>query len=404
MISVADADATIAAHCRTLDATRVPLDSAHGAVLHQAVVAERDQPPFDRVTMDGIAVRWTPQTRTFTSQGNQFAGEPPLKLQSNTSAIEIMTGAVMPSGADTVIPVERYALDAQTRTITLESGYEPERGQFVHGRGTDHPAGTVLLKPSTVLGPCDIAVVASAGLADIESYRQPRVAVIATGNELVSAGQPIAPHQIRLSNAPAMIAALQLAGINASTSHHLPDEPDVLHSRIGVLLENNDVLVLSGGVSRGKADYVPDVLTALGVEKHFHRVAQRPGKPMWFGSTPAGTLVFGLPGNPVSTLCCFQRYVMPALRRLSGIDPTRAATAERAALTCDHQFKPALTQMLPVTLDSSNGALQATPRATNTSGDFSALAGTNGFLELPAERQTFAAGETFALYRWPASL
>ncbi|MEM8548108.1 MAG: molybdopterin-binding protein, partial [Pseudomonadota bacterium] len=165
------------------------------------------------------------------------------------------------------------------------------------------------------------------------------------------------------------------------------------------LLATNDMLILSGGVSKGKADYVPEVLAALGVAQQFHRVAQKPGKPLWFGMSGRGQPVFGLPGNPVSTLCCANRYVLPALRRLAGLPET---LPEQAVLAEDVTFKPELMLMLPVTLSPQSGALPlAHPQATNTSGDFTALAGTDGFVEIPARDAVVTAGTALTYRQWP---
>ena len=211
------------------------------------------------------------------------------------------------------------------------------------------------------------------------------------------AGAPIADHQVRLSNAPALAVMLAGAGFPGATQHHLPDAPETLRERLGALLEDVDVLLLSGGVSRGRADYVPEVLEGLGVTCHFHRVAQRPGKPLWFGTGRDGQSVFALPGNPVSTLTCCRRYVLPALSLASG---ETAPVAPRVALAEDWTFRPALTAFVPVRLVDDDRGAAALPVGTNTSGDFTALAGTDGLIELPADRERFAAGERFRFFRW----
>ena len=294
-----------------------------------------------------------------------------------------------------MIPVERYPRDGDT--ITLEDGYAATTGQFVHRRGSDHIAATPLLEPGLRLGGPETAVLASAGLATVAVARLPRVHIVATGNELVAAGMPIADHEVRLSNGPAMSVMLAAAGYAGAQVHHLPDAPEILRERLGALLEDADVIVLSGGVSKGKADYVPDVLAGLGVTRHFHRVAQRPGKPIWFGTGPSGQLVFGLPGNPVSTLACCRRYVVPALALASG---ERTGEPKRLALGADWQFAPSLAAFVPVVVGMGDAGLVATPLSTNTSGDFTALAGTDGFVELPADREHFAAGEHYPFFGW----
>ncbi|WP_405236588.1 molybdopterin molybdotransferase MoeA [Lentisalinibacter orientalis] len=372
----------------------IAVEEAAGRVLRSSVCAERDQPPFDRVMMDGIALRHT-GARHLRVQATQHAGDPPLELADDTACIEIMTGAALPSGADTVIPVERVRIT--DGTAELEEGYEPEPGQFIHRRGSDHVAGTGLLEPGCVLGAPEVAVLAAQGLATVGVGRRPPAAVVSTGNELVSAGAPVAAHEIRLSNGPAILSSLLRHGHAGSRHVHLRDEPQLMRERLAALLDEYPLLLLSGGVSKGKADYVPGILAELGVEVIFHRVSQRPGKPMWFGAR-GGTLVFALPGNPVSALVCFRRYVLPALLRGAG---HTGPTVETAVLGADYAFRPPLTCFLPVRAETdADGSLVAMPAPTNTSGDFTALAGTTGFVELDRDRERFAAGTPVILHRW----
>jgi len=244
----------------------------------------------------------------------------------------------------------------------------------------------------------DIAVIASCGLTGIDVSRAPIVRVTSTGNELVPAGEPIEPHQIRMSNGPAIQAMLGKHGYNDSAHDHIADEPELLRDRISAHLDAADILVLSGGVSMGKADYVPDVLRDLGVKVVFHKVSQRPGKPMWFGTGPDGQAVFALPGNPVSALVCCRQYVIPALEKASIATPE---PPEFASLASDITFKPDLTCFQPVKLVSSAaGQVLAMPVKTNTSGDFTALSATDGYVELVREQNHFPAGTPVFLHRW----
>ena len=367
-------------------------------VLRQKVVAERDQPPFDRVTMDGVAISYADVengTREFPVQATQAAGDTQLSLEVG-KAIEIMTGASLPVGADCIVPVERISVSNDV--AALEAGYEVEQNQFIHPRGSDHTKGTELLSPGKRISPMDIAIINSCGLTDVATSKSPRIRVISTGNELVAAGKPVEPHQIRMSNGPAVIAMLQQHGYNDCEHDHLVDELDLLRKKIGGHLDNADVLVLSGGVSMGKADYIPQVLGELGVEVVFHKISQRPGKPMWFGVGSKGQAVFALPGNPVSTLVCCRQYVIPALNAASG---QREHPPEFASLAQAFTFKPQLTCFLPVRLISSvGGQLLAMPVHTNTSGDFASLTGTDGYIELPLEEADFSAGTAAQLHRW----
>ena len=398
MLTTAQATEAVRNAMPVFDTETIPAEVATGRVLRQSVQAERDQPPFDRVTMDGIALRYADFTsgqRSFPVQATQAAGDPTLQLNDG-ECIEIMTGASLPENADCIVPVERIHIDG--RVAALEDGYEVEHRQFIHPRGSDHTKDAHLLTPGALITPMDRAVIASAGLTEINVSRMPTIRVISTGNELVPAGEPIAAHEIRMSNGPALVSMLETHGYVDSDHDHIADDPDALKSRIKNHLDAADVLVLSGGVSMGKADFIPQVLADLGVEVVFHKVSQRPGKPMWFGVGRDQQAVFALPGNPVSALVCCRQYVLPALGLANG---QRVANPEFAALAQDVQFKPALTCFMPVRLISNtSGQLLAMPVKTNTSGDFAALSGSDGYVELPLEESLFKAGRAVALRRW----
>jgi molybdopterin molybdotransferase len=333
--------------------------------------------------------------RRYRLQATQAAGEVPLTLAAPDAAIEIMTGAVMPHGTDSVIPLEEYDLVGDQ--LALKTGTTAEPWRNVQRRGCDSRPGEPMLTEGMRLGAAELAVVASAGLAEVLVSRPPRVAVISTGNELVEPGQPIADHQVRRSNAYAVAAALRLHGFAEVTDTHLLDDEALMRARLGQLLATQDTLVLSGGVSKGKFDFVPAALKALGVVEVFHQVAQRPGRPMWFGVGPAGQLVFGLPGNPVSTLICVIRFVLPALRAACAQLP---ATIERVATSAAMSGRK-MTYFMPVRLIGADaGASLAQARPPQGSGDFLALAGTDGFIELPPQPAGYPAGFVADFYRW----
>jgi molybdopterin molybdotransferase len=401
LLTTREASDAIARAMTAFGSESVGYADATGCVLRQQVRAERDQPPFDRVTMDGIALSYDALargTRTFRIVGTQHAGDPGLTAGDPSHCIEIMTGAVLPAGCDCVIPVERITVS--NGIAAIEQDYCAERGQFIHRQGSDHRAGVEVLAPGAVLTPAEIAIVASCGLETVVVSTRPAVRVISTGNELVPPGQPVLPHQVRLSNGPALVAMLREQGFSDCRHEHLLDEPDMLRSRIGHLLHEADVLVLSGGVSMGKADFVPQVLADLGVTTVFHKISQRPGKPMWFGTGRGGQAVFALPGNPVSTLVCCRQYVLPALFEASGRTPRKR---QWAVLTEDVTFEADLTFFMPVILHSDiDGTLRARPVPTNTSGDFTALGGTDGYVELAREQSFFPHGSPVPLHRWNA--
>lgn len=399
MTSAAEAESLILARMPALGAETVTIAAATGRVLRAAVRAERDQPPFDRVTMDGIAIdseAWRAGVRRFAVQGTQPAGVPPLELAGARSCIRIMTGAVLPAGADTVVPIERVRLEGGTAVVADDADVAP--GRHVHARGTDGRQGAVLLEPGLTIGPAEIAVIASAGVADVPVAALPRVAVVSTGDELVDIAGGIEPHEIRSTNDLAIAASLVRHGLGSVTRARLRDDEQALLAAVDVLHTDHDVLILSGGVSMGDFDFVPAVLERLGVELVFHRIEQKPGRPMWFGVSGEGKPVFALPGNPVSTLVCLTRYLLPALRQAAGLTP---APAETVVLDADVAAPPGLTYFLAVRLvDPGDGTRRAVPRPTNTSGDFVTLAGTTGIVELPAGPRTHAAGTAARLYRW----
>lgn len=399
MLTPTEAQRIIADAMPSFEAEAVDARRSRGRVLRETVRAERDQPPFDRVTMDGIAFRYAEfeaGCRRFRIAFTQHAGDAVRGLTESGTCAEVMTGSVLPPGADTVVPVERIATDGGSAEIAAD--YRPTSGQFVHRRASDHAAGAALLPPGSVVTPADIAVIASAGRTSVDVARAPTVRIVSTGNELVPAGDPIADHQVRLSNGPALVAMLADHRFDDARSDHLPDEPETLEARLAEHLQQADVLILSGGVSMGKADFVPGVLENLRVEKLFQRISQRPGKPLWFGRGADGQAVFALPGNPVSATVCCRHYVLPALYAASG---RRQPPPRHAVLARDVTFTPALTCFMPVKLGAdTEGRRLADPVATNTSGDFTALSGTDGYVELAAETSEFAAQLAVPFHPW----
>jgi molybdopterin molybdotransferase len=399
MITTAEASQLIRESMRGFASERVPLERAAGRVLRQVIAAERDQPPFDRVTMDGIAIHFASfdaGNRQFAIQGTQHAGDPVQALQGDDQCIEIMTGAVLPEKTDCIIPVERISV--ADGMATVDDAYDAQARQFIHARASDHAAGHEVLQPGIVVSPMDIAIIASCGLEKVEVGRTPVIRIISTGNELVAAGQPIAANQVRMSNGPALVSMLSGQGYSDSLHDHLPDDPEILERELGRHMDEANVLVLSGGVSMGKADFVPQVLEKLGVRVVFHKISQRPGKPMWFGIGPKNQAVFALPGNPISSLVCCRQYVLPALYAASGRE---SAPSLSAVLEEDVEFKADLTCFLPVrTSSAADGSVQAMPVPTNTSGDFASLGGTDGYIELHKDKSIFPAGSVVPLHLW----
>jgi len=393
------ADEAIAAELTPFEVEERPLEQCIGQTLRQDIFAERDNPPFDRVCMDGIAIdsgALERGIRRFAILGTQAAGVPPLELSSRDSAVEVMTGAVLPPGTDCVIPQEEY--DEADGAASLRPHVAAAAYRNVQRRGEDSQPGVAMLKAGVRLGATEIAVAASAGLGRLSVSRQPRFMIISTGDELVEPGHPIAEHQVRRSNAYSLIAALRERGFERVQNDHIPDDESLLRDRLALHLETQDVLVLSGGVSKGKYDFVPKVLKDLGVREVFYQVAQRPGMPMWFGMSQGGAAIFGLPGNPVSTLVYLIRYIVPGVTSAMG---KPRSPPERVPLAAPVKFGRAFTYFLPVSLRyDDHGRPSAVPRPTNGPGDFLGLTAAHGFVELPPSSEAFPEGFVANLYRW----
>ena len=396
MFSVTDAFDLTQRHLLTLPTETVHITEANGRVLRQSLQADRDFPPFDRIAMDGIGIRFADYEagqRTFRIVGTQYAGQPQQTLTDPGTCLETMTGAMLPIGVDTVVRYEDSQVENGQATIQPD---DLEPGQHIHPRATDRSVGDELLPVGTWLGPSEIAVAASIGQSALVVTALPRVALVSTGDELIDVAENPLPYQIRRSNTYMLRAALRSLGIEA-TLHHIVDDEAQLENNLRYLLTTNDLLILSGGVSAGKADFVPDVLARLGVQKHFHKVDQRPGKPIWFGTTPTNQTVFALPGNPVSTVLCAYRYVLPYLRASLGLAP---APIRYAQLAKPVVFKPAVTYFLPVRLTSaSDGRTLAHALPGSGSADFANLTAADAFMEFPAEQSAFETGEGFRI--WP---
>jgi len=398
MLTPAEAEKLIGEQLACLPIESLPLAQCAGAVLRENVYAERDQPPFDRVAMDGIALdsRAAKPGARLRIQAVQAAGDPPLTLASPDCCIEVMTGAMLPSECDAVVPVEQ--ITSRDGYAELAAGVSVQPWQNVHRRGSDSRQGALLLSAGVTLTAPEIAIAAAAGMARIRVSAQPALVAISTGNELIEPGEPLLPHQVRRSNVYAVVAALRRHGFQRVADDHLADEAGQIRRRLRFHLDTHDVLILSGGVSMGRFDLIPQVLEELGVRTVFHKVAQRPGKPLWFGVASSGAAVFALPGNPVSTLVCLARYVIPALYAAMG---ETSRTVERIALAEPVTINPPLTSFMPVRTEIDDwGRPWAVPRPTNGSGDFMSLARTDGFVELPPGPNTYPKGFVTRLYRW----
>ncbi|MBV6441362.1 MAG: Molybdopterin molybdenumtransferase [Saprospiraceae bacterium] len=398
ILSVAEAEKIILQHAFSPAGEEVELAHTLGRILQEELTADRDFPPFDRVTMDGIAIRhaqFAEGCRQFPICGVQAAGKPRLTLTDPAGCMEVMTGAMLPEGADTVIRYEDVRIENGSAAV-LCSGVNFR--QNLHFQGIDRRTGDIIVQRGQKIGPAEIATAATVGKTRLRVARLPRTAIVSTGDELVPVGQTPLPHQIRGSNVFAIRALLAEQFQADSQIFHYPDDPKAIAKGLEQIFGDFDLVILSGAVSEGKFDFLPQVLASLGVEKLFHKVSQRPGKPFWFGQLPGRAVVFALPGNPVSAFMCVCRYLLPFLRRSLGQTPR---PPEIASLAEQVVFKPALTYFLPVRLEcTAGGMLQAQPLPGHGSGDLANLNDADGFLELPLERDVFLAREVFPFYRY----
>jgi len=394
MISPQQAEHIIAnCHLKVKPET-VSIEAALHRTLAEDLYADFDLPPFDRVMMDGIAIAYSAIEQgiaSFVLEGIQRAGEPQKQLKHPHHALEVMTGAVCPQGADTIIPYEQL-------TITDGVAYVHEHpntiGKNIHPRAKDKKAGDCLARKGVRIGPSEIGIAASIGKAELLVNALPRIAICSTGDELVSITEVPLPHQIRRSNVYALQSLVRAQGMNSDLAH-LPDDAQALTVALEKLTAQYDILLLSGGVSKGKFDLIPEVLQSIGVACLFHRIAQKPGKPMWFGQN-ARCVVFAFPGNPVSTLACAARYLLPWIQSQQGFFISQWVEVNEEITLLEK-----LTQFIPVrySTDGQTSTLAIIPN--QGSGDFSALSGACGFIEVPRGSDVNGAFNRFRFFPLP---
>ncbi len=396
MITVEQAEQLILENTTKIPVEKVAISDALGRILAEDLCADRDFPPFNRVTMDGIAIRHEQLSNkqiSFLIEATAAAGNSEKTLQNPENCIEVMTGAMIPLGADAVIRYEDIEIKDKTANITIDTN-EIRAGQNIHLQGSDRKNGDIIVPKGRKLSPAEIGVAATIGKHEILVQRKLRAVVISTGEEIVPITEMPLPHQIRTSNGYALQACLKNWGLETENVL-LPDNQAIIEAKIAEFMETFDVLILSGGVSAGKFDFVPQALENQGVKKLFHKVSQRPGKPFWFGKSANGTAVFALPGNPVSTFMCLNRYFKKWFDASQGIENEQLM----AELVEDFTFKPELTFFLQVKLSYSlNGKILASPVEGHGSGDLANLVEADAFLELPLERSLFRKGEVFKVF------
>lgn len=369
LITPREAETLILNSTTVLGTESVNYTKALGRVLREDLLADRPFPPFDRVTMDGIAFRSADFDRSpLHLQGLHAAGDPMPPALRPQHCWQVMTGSVMPGDCDTVIPYEEVLLTGNTASVQCEIA----PGRFIHRTGSDAQTGDLVLKSGIVLGPGHLGIAASIGATELIVTRKPVITILTTGDELIPPESTPLPHQLRQSNGLTLENAIRLWGPALITRTHLADDLGATTEGINNALSSSDLVILSGGISKGKKDFVRPALESLRGAPLFHGVAQRPGKPLAFWPGVAA-----LPGNPNSSLTTFNRYLVPLLQKLTGGRPPALV---RMPLQCPMESHPSLTMMLPARINDAGKLEVLSPQ---NSGDFlTPLSGT-GFVEIP---------------------
>lgn len=406
MISLAPALQAVLNTTQDFGVEQIPFLKSVGRVSKEAIYADRDFPPFHRVSMDGISIDYTAfknGQRSFRIAGTQAAGSTKLALQDSKNCMEVMTGSVLPDNTNTVIRYEDITIKNGIAMVHVDS---LQKGQNIHEKGKDRKVGDLLIAKNTKIAAAEIGVLATVGKSFVKVAKHPKIMIVSTGDELVDVEKIPRDHQIRRSNIFTLVSLLERLNISSETAHITDDKP-ILKSKIKTYLKDYDVLLFSGAVSKGKFDFLPEVFDELGVEKLFHKVAQRPGKPFWFGSTKntdllakqpnnKNTIVFGFPGNPISTFVNCLAYFYPWYYKSVGLDYEQ----ETAILSSTVSFKPNLTYFLQVKLSSRFGHLVATPVLGNGSGDLASMIHADAFIQLPQGQTVFEKGAVFPVIRY----
>ena len=396
MVTVEQAEKLILSEAKDFGTEIIPFEAALGRTLAEDIKADRDLPPFNRITMDGIAVNYAAieqGIQSFKIKATQAAGDYPIDIDHPDECIEIMTGAALPASVDTVIPYEHIDIKDGIATVITDVA---KKGQNLHLKGADKKQGDIVATKYQLITPALISVAASVGKTKLIVKKLPGVVVISSGDELVNVDEQPSPIQIRKSNSYTIKAVLRQYELEADLLH-IPDDPEVTKEKLTHCIANYDIILMTGGISMGKFDYIPRALDEIGVKTIFHKVSQRPGKPFWFGKYDNGVLAFAFPGNPVATFMCLHRYFLSWLNASQGL---KENSAVYAVLGHDFIFKPDLQYFLQVKLRfSDKGQIIAEAIEGNGSGDFANLADTDAFIELPKGRDELKQGEVFRI--WP---
>ncbi len=411
MLPVTDALSMVLAQATPLASENVPLQNALRRVLAIDLQTPHDSPPFHKSLMDGFAVTTLSNSNPALNGDPEFiilnvvetvtAGMIPKKPVTAATAVRIMTGAALPAGCDCVVPIERTQFDEATPNIVSIPRAAFSAGSCLMRQGGAAKKGTRLVTAGTRLQPQQIAALAEFGEASVPVFRRPTVAVLATGDELIPFDEPLRPGAIRNSNEPMLMAQAATCDATPISLGVARDNIDELSLRIQQG-QQHDVLLLSGGVSAGTLDLVPQQLAAAGVEQIFHGINMKPGKPLWFGIRREGsrkTLVFGLPGNPVSSLVCFELFVRPALSKISGIitEKEQCLTARLSEPYTANGSRPVYQ---PGFISFCDGTLRFRPVPWNGSSDLRATIEANGMALLSSAHGPYNPDDAVPVWFW----
>ena len=395
MLTVTEARNLILQQARSFGTDTILLSESFDRILAEDVCADRDYPPFNRSAMDGYALKFNDidKYKEFRLVGEMLAGEGIKSLKEEGTCIKIMTGAPVPEGADIVIRVEDSEL--KDGMVKFKS-YPSKIWQNIAIRGEDAKSGEKVLQKSTIINASTSGLLASLGKNLVSVYSLPKVAIISTGNEIKSAGDVVLPHQIRDSNSYTIASFFQHYSIEIVSRQLVSDRKVDIKNAIKSLNEV-DILILSGGVSMGDADFVPEVLSDCGVKEVFHKVQIKPGKPLWFGVRDNKTVVFALPGNPVSCQVAFKVFIEPFLRACFGLPPWQTI---KLPLTGNRKKKSSFEEYFPCALGTFGSQTGLLPIKNNGSGDFTSVTLSSGLAMQPAEIEELKEGDFVEFIPW----
>lgn len=393
MITVQEALSIILDQSRSFGNITISINDATGRVLVEDLHADRDYPPFHRAAMDGFALRsedfLDKGIKTYHIIDSLFAGGTSTVKPTEGQCLRIMTGSATPIDYDAIIRIEDCLVEGDQVNFNVAT---LKKGQNIAKQGEDVKSGTLIMAKGTQLHAPEIAAIAVTGRAQVNVHQFPKIAVISTGDEVIAVEKKVQPHQIRDSNSYALAAFLQQYGLSISYRALVPDNKDLLSKAIKDVLEY-DIVIFSGGVSMGEADFVPEILADCGVQSLFHKVKLKPGKPIWFGKLPAGGVVFGLPGNPMSCQVCYKVFIEPFIRNCFGLS---VGLTLQLPMLVDKNKNVKLDQYFPCVIEGKG----IRPVVINGSGDITSTLHSHGLALHPMETDNLSKGDAVEFIFW----